>query len=218
VSPPFESHPQFYYPTPYQRVIHTLDRVQLALDCRDAIVTLAEIPFVSLREGLPQNLLEGRASFSSVVHAAKSILAPPRLCLDLDSRQIQAGATIITLPPAELALFAAFARAAKAGANALPAPPKDAGDLAWAAHYLEERRKIVGDMADLDAAERALKSGMDGAYFSALLSKLRRRLKQSLGAAAAPYLIDDGGARPRKYRLKLPANSIEFRQMEDGSK
>ena len=54
VSEPFEGHPDFYYPTPTERVIHT--RAPLppqAMNCADALVQLAEIPFVRLRDGLP---------------------------------------------------------------------------------------------------------------------------------------------------------------------
>lgn len=210
VSPPFESHPQFYYPTPGERVIHTLDKTQLALDCRNAEVTLAEIPFVSLRHGLPKELLEGAACFSTVVQAAKIALAPPQLVINRADRSIVAAGVTVKLPPAELALLAVFAQAVKGGEGALAAPPKHVKDVAWAQRYLRERRLIAGELGDLDAAERALRQGMDGDYFSTLLSKFRKRLKGALGIAATPYLIDDGGRRPRRYRLAIGAEAIRF--------
>jgi CRISPR-associated protein (TIGR02584 family) len=210
VSAPFESHPQFYYPTPRERVIHTDDKHQLALDCRDAEVTLADIPFVSLRHGLPKEFLDGASRFSAVVHAAKIALAPPQLVIDPSDRSIVAAGLRFKLPPAELALLAAFARALINGEAALPAPPKHAKDSGWAQRYLHERRIIAGPMGDLDAAERALRQGMDGDYFSTLLSKLRKRLKCALGPAAVPYLIDDGRCRPRRYRLAIAVDAIRF--------
>lgn len=54
VSAPFESSYQFFYPTPYAKVIEIGDK-ELA-DTATAQVTLAEIPFVSLRHGLPKRL------------------------------------------------------------------------------------------------------------------------------------------------------------------
>jgi len=51
---------------------------------------------------------------------------------------------------------------------------------------------------------------MDGDYFSMQKSNLHRRLRDRLGPAADPYLIDDGGSRPRRYRLRLPATAIRF--------
>lgn len=210
VSPPFESHPQFYYPSPGERVIHTLGPNPQPLDCRRAEVTLAEIPFVRLREGLPEALLAGRARFSGTVAALNRVFGPPSLTLDLHGRRIRAGETGLSLPPAELAFLSLFARRAQRGLPPLQAPPKDAPDPAWASWYLAERRAIGGELADLDATERALRSGMDGDYFSQIKSKLHRRLREALGSAARPYLIDAGGQRPGRYGLGLQRAQITF--------
>lgn len=210
VSSPFESHPEFYYPSREQRVIHTRDAKPRPLDCRDAVVELAEIPFVRLRHGLDERLRAGTTSFSASVAAAQRALGPAELVLDLAGQRIRAADQVMVLPPAELALLAVFARRALRAEAALPAPAKGVPDSAWSQRYLDELRLIVGDMADRDATERALQKGMDGEYFSSHLSKLRRLLKQSLGPAALPYLIDDSGTRPRRYRLALAPEAIRF--------
>ncbi|GAB4218391.1 MAG: hypothetical protein Fur007_24000 [Rhodoferax sp.] len=208
VSDPYESSYDFFYPTPYSRVLQTKDG-QLA-DTALAEVTLAQIPFVSLRHGLPSALLTGTASFNDTVQAARAALAPPRLVLDLAHQRIRCGEKTLTLPPAELALLAVFARHARSGGLPLSAPAKDVPDAAWAQRYLREYRRIAGASADNDATERALKNGMDGAYFSARKSKLERRLKAALGPAFDAYRIDDGGIRPRRYALALAPDAIQF--------
>ena len=208
VSEPYESSWDFFYPTPYSRVLQTRDG-KLA-DTAMAQVTLAEIPFVSLRHGLPLALLAGHASFNDTVAAARAALAPPQLVLDLVRRRVNAGGVEVVLPPAELALLAVFARQVLAGGHALPAPPKDGTDEAWAKRFLREYRGIVGPMADTDSTERALKGGMDGDYFSQRKSKLERLLRRALGPAAVRYRIGDGGLRPRKYRLGLGAEAVRF--------
>lgn len=208
VSEPFESSWDFFYPTPYSRIITTRDN-KLA-DTRDARITLAEIPFVSLRHGLPEHLLNGAASFSAVVSAARAALAAPELIIDLAHRRIRAAGRLINLPPAELAMLSLFARRATNGQPALPAPPKLVPDPEWAERYLAELRLIVGAMADRDETERALAYGMDGDYFSQRLSKLHARLKKALGPAAAPYRIESGACRSRRYRLALPAEAVRF--------
>ncbi|MFZ5653799.1 MAG: CRISPR-associated ring nuclease Csm6 [Pseudomonadota bacterium] len=210
----FEGHPQFYYPSPGERVIHTLGPSPRPLDCRQAEVTLAEIPFVRLREGLPDALLAGRARFSGTVAALNRVFGPPALTLDLPARRIRAGGIDLVLPPAELAFLSLFARRAKRGEAAVQAPPKGAPDATWAGWYLAERRAIGGELADLDAAERALQLGMDGDYFSQLKSKLLRRLREALGPAAQPYLIDDGGRRPRRYGLPLQRTQVTFAALD----
>ena len=208
VSAPFESSFQFFYPTPYSRVIEVGNR-QLA-DTATAQVTLAEIPFVSLRHGLPENLLQGHATYDEAVAAARRSLGPARLTLDIRGRCLIAGETRIALPPNSLALMAVFVRRLLTGKEAIGAPHKDAPDLAWAEAFLAELRLIVGPLGDTDAASRALRHGMDGNYFSTALSRLHTELKKQLGPAAAPYLIHDGGCRPRKYALTFPPSAVSL--------
>ncbi len=208
VSEPFESSYEFFYPTPYSRVLQTRDG-QLA-DTATAQVTLADIPFVSLRHGLPTALLAGQASFNDTVLAARAALAPPQLVLDLPRQRIYAAGRNLTLPPAELALLAVFARRLTQGLGPVEAPPKGSGDRAWAASYLREYRAITGKLADIEGTERALKDGMEGEYFSTRKSKLERRLATALGPAAAAYRIQDGGKRPRKYQLGLLPQAVRF--------
>lgn len=206
VSAPFESNWNFFYPTPYSRVLEMKDG-KLA-DTATARVSLAEIPFVSLRHGLSAALLASDAGFDDTVKAARQALAPPHLTLDLPGRCIRAGERVLKLPPAELALLAVFARRASQGQAPLAAP---AGrDVDWAARYLDEYSAIMGVMGVNDATLRALKNGMDGDYFSTRKCKLVTRLTAQLGTQAAAYRIDDGGTRPRRYSLMLPAGAVVF--------
>ena len=82
------------------------------------------------------------------------------------------------------------------------------GGKTQASRYLEELRRISGSLGDIDAAEHALRNGMDGNYFSTTLSRLQQALKKRLGVAAPEYLINDGGRRPRLYALLLARESI----------
>lgn len=210
VSEPFENSIDFFYPTPYSRVLQT--REGRLADTAMAEVTLAEIPFVSLRHGLPAKLLAGHSSFCDAVTAVQASFAAPALCVSLAQRCIIASGLRVDLPPAELALLAVFARQTLQGAGPLPAPTKGVPDLNWAQRYLREYRAITGSMADIEATKRALKNGMDGEYFSQRKSKLERHLRSALGPAAVHYRIDDGGTRPRRYGLTLHPDAISFVQ------
>ena len=208
VSPPFESSYQFFYPTPYPKVIEVGNR-QLA-DTATAQVTLAEIPFVSLRHGLPASLLEGQASYNEAVDAAKRSLGPASLRVDLKRRCVTAAGVEFHMAPAPLAMLALFVRRRLEGDPPVGAPGKDVPDQTWATAYLAELRRICGPLGDIDAAEHALRKGMDGNYFSMTLSRLRCALRQSLGVAATPYQVHDGSCRPRLYTLTLPAEALSI--------
>jgi CRISPR-associated protein (TIGR02584 family) len=212
VSTPFESSNGFYYPTPHSHVLEVPGG--RLVDCAHAQITLAELPFVSLRHGLPEALLTGRAGYNQTVEAARHALAPPELMLDLGSRRVRAAGKTFALPPAELALLSVFARRAQCGEPPLAAPTKDAPDDDWKTRYLIERRRVAGVLGDLDHTERSLRGGMDGDYFSTHLSKLKKILHHQLGAAATPYLISDGERRPRRYRLNLRPEAIRYGEID----
>ena len=209
VSPPFESCWDFFYPTPYSEIIETRDHA--LADTRNGHVTLAEIPFVRLRWGLDERLPKGEIGFTEAVAAAQHMISPRPLLLDLSHQRITVGDQVIPLPPVSLALLSVLARRAAAGLGPVAAPSKGAPDSEWARRFLEEYRRVKsGELDDIERTEKALKHGMEGDYFSSQLSKLRRQLKKHLGPAALHKLIDDGGKRPYRYRLALPAELIVY--------
>lgn len=209
VNAPFESHPGFFYPTPYSTIIYGQPPDPCPLDSRDAVVTLADIPFVRLRHGLPEALLNGRASFSATVSAAQRGLGPPRLAIDPRQRSLLAGGTAVTLPPAELAFYLWLARRAQRRQPPVACPPEGAPSLDYAVDYLREYRAIVGAMGDDDRVTLGLRAGMDKNYFERRKSRVNRRLREQLGLGAPLYQIRSFGQRPRTgYGLGLNAKEI----------
>ncbi len=215
VSTPYESNQEFYYPTPYSRVIYTHPPENRPIDTRDAEVTLADIPFVRLRHGLPARLREGAARFSEVVAAAQQALGPPELVIDLDGRRIRAGGRTVSLPPADLAFLAWFARRAIEGREPLACPKDGVPEKGYAEAYLREYRTILGPMGDDETTVKRYAQGMSKDDFLERNSKLKKLLTRALDVSAHPYLIDGEGVRPKRYRLKLPPKSIHFAALED---
>jgi CRISPR-associated protein (TIGR02584 family) len=215
----YESASDFFYPSPVRRVIE--GHGQKPLDSAEARLMLASIPFVSLRHGLPQQLLEGQGSYSAVVAAAALALGPAKLVVDLAGHRISAAGRVIHMNPNALALLSVFARRAKASKPALAAPPKPlenkvAPDMVWAKRFKTELRQMYAHYEDIPQTTRdALHKGMDGDYFSMQLSRLHRDLRRSLGGAADSYLIDNGGTRPCRYELKLIPEAISFEDLPE---
>ena len=214
VTEPFEQSWNFFYPTPYPRVIETRDG-KLA-DTQRAQVTLAEVPFVRLRAGVvPERLLSGGASFGETIAAAQRALAPPALVIDLAAKRIRAAGEVIALTPAPLAFYALMARRRLQG---LPAARSDTDGLA--AQYLCEYKRIVGDYSgDFERAEAALAGGMSVEDFDQRKARTNGALTQALGAQlAAPYLIQPDGTRPKtRYRLRIEPEAIRFASLEHAS-
>lgn len=213
VSEPFEQSLDFFYPTPYSRVVEV--RPNVLADTALARVSLAEIPIVSLRHGLPAQLLAGQVSFSGAVEAARRSLAAPELVIDVRGGRIRAGGYVMVVPRVPLALLMLFTRRAVQGSEPLGAPVKGMPDIELAALFLKELRTLAGTLGDIDRTQARLADGMSDDFLSQTRSKLHRLLRSALGPAAQPYLIDGGGTRVRRYRIGVPAEAIRFEAIAD---
>jgi CRISPR-associated protein (TIGR02584 family) len=205
VSSPFESHPEFFFPPARPRRLATRDGRHI--DTAEAVVTLAEIPVVRLRHGLPEALRQGRAGYNDTVAALQGAFAPPHLLIDLAARQVRCGGRAATLKPALLAWLAFWADTALAGR-----PMRHWREIA-AADYLRLYARVVGiDAEAFESAQQRLADGMEKEFFEQNNSKLEAALKQQLGPAAAPYLLGRAGKKPHLTRgLTLPVDAIELR-------
>ena len=210
VSQPYESLPEFFYPTPTSVPIKT--RQGCVVDARDGEVALAEIPFVRMRDGLPEDLRQGKIRFHDAVGAAQLAIGPVELVIDLARRRIRAGGLVVDLPPAQLAFLAWLARRQKKGLSWLSCPPEDLPEQAYATAFLREYEAILGPLGFGERTAERLKAGMDGSFFSQTKSKLHRKLTKALGKRdAQAYLVGYRfEERRRTYGLDIPAEAIRF--------
>lgn len=214
VSAPFESHPEFYYPTPATRVITSLDRAQDALDCSQARVWLGDIPFVRLRDGLPQRLLEGAASFSHVVAVANRAQGEPHLVIDLSARTVQVDDEDLTLGKVDFALLLWLARRAKKGEDAVDWGSPEAGR-----EFLASAKNVINPASgEFERIEEALNWRKTAAikqakYFEPHKTRVNNALKALLGERAAQrYAIQRIKAgEGYRYLLPLTPAQIEIR-------
>jgi CRISPR-associated protein (TIGR02584 family) len=213
VSPDYESHPQFYYPTPYSQVIHGNDPSRKPLDTRHAEVILADIAFVRLRHGLDQALLQGKSSFSESVQNAQQSLAPASLIIDLSQRLLLAQGRTVRLSPADLGFYIWLIERQQAGKPEPACPNDGAPDADYAREYLRHYHAVNGELGGSDRTLASLRQGMSKTFFEQRKSRINKTFKQTLRQASAPYLIVPVGSRPRtRYRVMLQANQIKYQQ------
>lgn len=235
VSPDYESLPKFFYPTPASELIETKKGGEV--DAQDGEVSLAEIPFVRMRDGLPEDLREGNIRFHDAVDAAQRAIGPVELIIDLEGGCIRAGGHVVNLPPAQLAFLAWFARRQKAGAPWLPYPAENRPEivdyfegvggrtvprprfdkeaavakdaLAYAKGFLHEYSKIP---RSIPRTVEDMEEGMYARFFRETKSRLHHILKTALSKpGAAAYLVSHRkGERRRVYGLDIPAAAIHF--------
>ena len=213
VSEPYERIPQFFYPTPGSVQIHTHDPDSRPYDARDAKVTLAEIPFVRLREGLNPELMEGTASFSAVVADAQRALPPLALDLDPANCTVTAGGESFRMKPAWFATYwmlAERARLSKLGVHDL--------EDGVAKERLGYYGRVVGTKSEAyKSAEERYGNRFTGDNFNPDKANIKKVLVEHLGLRRAePYLIKQQdrapipGKRIHRFGLALPSNVIRI--------
>lgn len=210
VNAPFEAHPDFFYPPLTSHLIQ--DRDGGWHDARDARVTLADIPFVRLREALGRDLLAGSASFSAVVEAAQRAAPPVRLVLDPENCSVTAGGETLDLAPAKFALYWLLARRALRGR---PAAHWSEDDFMTQLVDCYGRLEMTGQ-GEYDRIETAYESGPGDTIVKPAKAHINRTLRQRLGERrAAPYLIASLGTIPttrrKRFGLRLPPSAIRIR-------
>jgi len=208
VSAPFESLPDFFFPPALPRRLTTRDGRHI--DTAEAVVTLAEIPIVRLRHGLPEGLLAGQAGFvetvSTLQDTLQDTLGTPHLSIDLAARRVVCGTRVVALKPALLAWYAFWAQSALEG-RAM---------RSWRdirpEEFLRLYARVVGiDAEAFEAAQRRLGQDMEKEFFEQNNAKLDRELRHALGPAALPYRLQRSGKRPHTRRgLALPTDAIQL--------
>ena len=198
VSPPFESHPRFYYPPKEPRVLR--DRDNRPIHTRDATITLADIPFVRLRGHLDGSILGEETSYSETVRRAQRNVDPPTLMLDRDHKTIHCGDHSMTLSPSLFAFYAWIARRLLTNNPGIHWTQDNVRE-----EYLEEYVRVVGEYSgDYENASLSLRRGMDKDFIDPKVSKINKQIENVLGKEPArPYLISTLGMIPEsRYRLK----------------
>ncbi len=205
VSSPFENSWDFFYPTPYERIIQIgSGEKTLLVDCRDAKIDMANIPFVRLRDELPTRFLSGKNGFSQIVEAANRALQPPLLQLDRREFSVIADDQPIALTDMEfIVLYWLVER------------HREAREWDWdtiGEDFLHTLKKVANVYADFyERAEKAIKSNIktyqkdqDVAllreYFSPHVSHINKKLTGTLGKKAAErYRVASIGKRGSTY-------------------
>jgi CRISPR-associated protein (TIGR02584 family) len=198
---------EFFYPTKQSSFM--ISRKKEAFDAKDVKVMLGELPFIRLRDGLTDDLLNKQdLSYSDIIEIAQRQLRPIKVELrhtpERKSKPWQllcSGSEITGLNNAELAIYVwllqrhKMMRTDKLHFNRRPNNEK------LAQEFLVVLRQLFGEYnGGFTKASRALakdddghkKEGMTGKYFSPKKTNINQLLTNSLGASGARnYIIID---------------------------
>ncbi len=209
VSEPFEGNKEFFYPTVQECVITLPGDKSRSVDARNARVTLADIPFVRLRDGLPTPLLEGRSSFSEAVSGIQTALPKTTLHLEPATCRVFAGGDTFPLKPSEFALYWVMAKRILEGRTAV-----HWSEDSTKTELLDCYGKLVNPASgDFERALNAYRHGMTKDNFDPAKSHINAAIKKAMGQRLSrPYLIHTldsiPGTKYRRQGLLLSAADI----------
>lgn len=219
VSPEFENHPGFFYKPRRSLILKQADGSRLST--KDAVIQLAEIPYVRLRALLPEDVLAQGLSLGELVsHAQQELHAlsfPEPVQINFSRKILKIGEKTIALTPAEFDWYSVLAKV-KTDQCAEPTRPFCAGCTAC---YVVLSNETWERESTRLAEEGSLKlmgaedPGPDALpRFRALVSKINRALKETL---ASPRIADQyairatGGRYAKAYGLAAEKKAIQFR-------
>jgi CRISPR-associated protein (TIGR02584 family) len=214
VSHPFESRPEFFYPSPTPSVIAARTPAEDPLDASTAKVWLGDIPFVRLRSLLPTGLKDHPSGFAQAVAAANLALDDITLVIDQGQCKVHINQVTVRLPPMQIAFLSLLAWRCQQKLGPLPAPSKDANDPVWKQMAFKELNRALGEMyLPKSINDRLNDERPIGDTFSEQISKLERTLRDS-GALTLHGLIarQNIGTRSRQqgYSLNLRPERVQL--------
>lgn len=214
ISTPFESRPEFFYPTPTPHVIPARAPGQDPLDASTAKVWLGDIPFVRLRKLLPASITGQNSGFAQAVSAANRALDQIELEVDIAQCCVRVNQQSIALPPMQMGLLGLLAWRCQQQLPPLRAPLKEVDDPEWRAMVRRELGQALGEMNIPDSLDKRLKESKPmGGTVSEQLSKMEKTLANS-GALPLSGLITrtNIGTRSRQqgYSLNLQAERVRI--------
>ncbi|MGV8122508.1 MAG: CRISPR-associated ring nuclease Csm6 [Candidatus Xenobiia bacterium LiM19] len=106
VHPDFEGHREFYYIPAEPKVLKTHKG---EINTKDSWIKVAFIPYVRLREKVPELWEPGGVTYSALVESTQKVIDIPALTVDVKKRRIRIGDIQITMQDNQLALYAFLA-------------------------------------------------------------------------------------------------------------
>jgi CRISPR-associated protein (TIGR02584 family) len=210
----YEGLHDFFYPTPNSLVIY--DRDKQPLDTQLAQVTLASIPFVRLRSGLPKCFLEREVGFSKSIRFARIAEAAPLIEVNVDAGCLYANSIKVPLTPINFAFYLWMIQETVFKRDVIKRSPSY--NLDYAESFLTLYESVSHELKDIKKTNDTLKevdrsnneTGMSSKWMSERITAIKKAFEKALGnTAAQPFLITSPKTNNHKtYALTLTEQQI----------
>ena len=218
ISPEFESNREFYYPPKKSRQIQLYDKKgnPYYKESQYANIDLINIPFVSVRNQLPQDMLEGTENPLSLMNTVIKDTTPV-LHINLNHKRISYNDIQMPMKPAHLALYAFFAmekQACKLQKENCEQCQECFMDIGTIYDKQDVISKLYSRITNKSSSTNLSSTGitnLSAENFNMYKGKIKKMFQSAFGPYALKSLeIASVGTRPNKrYGLKINKKNIQ---------
>ncbi|MBL0687983.1 MAG: TIGR02584 family CRISPR-associated protein [Pseudoalteromonas sp.] len=192
VSEQFENVKDFFYPTPHnKRVVNYKNE---AFNAKDAQVTLAEIPFVRMRDEMPERMIKSNVKYTETIALMNMAELEPELTINVVRKllddgtmekidRVIANGIPVKMANAEVAFLVWMAERVKDNLSGLAIPTDGAPDTEYPDDFLPIYELVNTFIPE--QTSKTLSHSMDKAYFSDRKTKINSAFKNTLGRRCA---------------------------------
>lgn len=214
VQPEFEGEPDFFFPTPITDTFKPRFSNQF-LDRKDAIIELADLPFVRMSHAINKKFLKEANTFDDCVHLLqKSVsndLQP--VALNVATRSLVIGREQIPLSEANFTFYYWMVKNLKSN-QTITTSQYDTGPNE---SYTEQFRACLDELFGMGFSTRFDEDssnssntfkGVTYEFIRDRKSQIKAKLMEKLGINHSYYEIQKLGTQPLQYGLNMPLNKI----------
>jgi CRISPR-associated protein (TIGR02584 family) len=210
----FEGEPDFFFPTPITDTFKPRKGDQF-LDRKDAVIELADLPFVRMSQAINKKFLKEANTFDDCVNLLQKSVSDDVLPINLNvkERSLIIGEDRILLSEANFTFYYWMTKKLKANQTITTSQY----DIDANATYTEEFRKCLDELfgmgfstrfdGDSTNSSNAFK-GVSYEFIRDRKSQIKTKLMEKIGINHSYYEIQKVNSHPLEYALKLSTNKV----------
>lgn len=216
VQPEFEGEPEFFFPTPVTDTFKPRHGEQF-LDRKDAVVELADLPFVRMSQAINKKFLKTANTFDDCVNLLQKSVSDDiqPIKLNVTARTLEIGDEHITLSEANFTFYYWLVLKLKTKQTITTSQYETAANEPYTQEFRACLDELFGMGFSTRFDEEATQSsnafrGVTYEFIRDRKNQIKTKLMEKLGINHSYYEIHKVGTNPLQYGLNLPLNKISI--------
>jgi CRISPR-associated protein (TIGR02584 family) len=213
----YEGEPEFFFPTKVTDTFKPRFRNQF-LDRKDAIIELADLPFVRMSKAINKNYLKQAKTFDDCVGVLQKSVSEDveTVLLDVEEKCLVIGDEKVYLSEANFTFYYWMVKKMQSNLT-ITASQYDSGENET---YTDEFRSCLDELFGMGCSTRfdddsvKTSNGFRGVTYEFIRDRktqIKKKLTEKLGVNHSFYEIQKVGDKPVRYGLKLPLDRVSVK-------